>query len=162
MNITVASRKGLRFDGRLGVPIHRRFWGKVLVGDGCWEWIGGKEHGYGSFRVRTGERMTQAHRWAYELLIGPIPEGLEPDHLCRNRSCVRPDHLEAVTPKINVLRGVSPSAIAAAATHCPRGHPYDEANTYHWRGARHCRTCRDAVQQGRRPRSRRRTALVAG
>ena len=77
-----------------------------------------------------GRKMIQAHRVAYELVKGKIPAGLELDHLCRNRICCNPAHLEAVTGRENSLRGVSPWAKNACATHCPRGHPYDAENTY--------------------------------
>jgi len=121
----------------------RRFWAAVRVGDkGCWDWTGSHNpKGYGSFNVNKGHRP--AHRLAYEIMRGPIPEGLTLDHLCRNRGCVNPAHLEPVTNRENVLRGIGPTAKAARATHCPSGHPYDEANTYvsPSTGWRRCRTC---------------------
>jgi hypothetical protein len=79
---------------------------KFSVGDGCWEWRGYVEtDGYG--RVWIDGAYHQAHRVMYELLVGPIPEGLEPDHLCRNRTCVNPGHLEPVTPAVNQQRGAA-------------------------------------------------------
>lgn len=72
--------------------------------------------------------MRSVHTVAYELLVGPIPKGLEPDHLCRVRACVRPSHIEPVTPRENVRRGTSPVAMNAAKTHCPKGHPYAGTN----------------------------------
>lgn len=97
--------------------------------------------GYGAFYVDG--RQVLAHRWAYERHRGAIPEGAVIDHLCRNRRCVRVDHLEAVTIAVNVLRGVGPTARHVLKTHCPQGHPYDERNTYRdRRGGRHCRRCR--------------------
>jgi hypothetical protein len=83
------------------------------------------------------------HRVAYELLVGPIPEGLELDHLCRNTRCVNPEHLEPVTGRENLMRAVSSwAAKNAAKTHCPQGHPYDEENTKVKRdGGRACRAC---------------------
>jgi HNH endonuclease len=79
---------------------------KILVGDGCWEWTGArKDNGYGTVS-HPGRRTANAHRVVYELLEGPIPEGLDLDHLCRNRGCVKPGHLEAVTRKENLNRGV--------------------------------------------------------
>jgi len=121
----------------------RRFWAAVHVADNdCWEWTGSlNPHGYGAFNVNDGHR--QAHRVAYEIIVGPIPDGLQIDHLCRNPPCVNPAHLEAVTQRENILRGVGFAAKAARATHCPSGHPYNEANTYvsPSTGWRRCRTC---------------------
>lgn len=116
-----------------------RFGRKYLpLDDGCWLWIGSTAgHGYGEFY--DGQRKVPAHRWAYEHFIGPIPDGLQLDHLCRVRPCVNPEHLEPVTQAENIRRG------AAVITHCPQGHPYDEANTCRpTRGngnERQCRTC---------------------
>jgi hypothetical protein len=78
-----------------------------------------------------------AHRIAYELLVGPISEGMQLDHLCRNPSCVNPTHLEPVTSQENIIRE------RAARGQCPKGHPYDDANTSVWGGRRYCRTCRN-------------------
>ena len=89
--------------------------------------------------------MWGAHRVSYQLVVGEIPEGLTLDHLCRNPSCVNPDHLEPVTTKENILRGVSKIAQQARQTHCKRGHPFDEENTMIVRGsARQCRACNKA------------------
>lgn len=121
-----------------------RFWSKVRKTDHCWEWVGtrhGEGYGYIGFGGRAG-RNYLAHRVAYELLVGPIPDGLGLDHLCRNRPCVRPEHLEPVTDKVNILRGVGPSAQHAKATHCPRGHEYTPENTYPHPRGRDCLTCR--------------------
>lgn len=95
--------------------------------------------GYGKFW--NGSKIVAAHRHAYEADQGPIPPGLTIDHLCRVHACVRGHHLEAVTNRVNILRGVSPSAVHATKTRCPAGHPYDEANTYVHQGRRHCRSC---------------------
>jgi hypothetical protein len=88
-----------------GTP-EERFWAKVDANGVCWEWLAGKlPTGYGSFRVNG--KSLYAHRFAWETLMGPIPAGLVLDHLCRNPSCVNPDHLEPVTDKVNINRGVS-------------------------------------------------------
>lgn len=179
-----------------GDPLHitardlstnERFWRFVNRSADCWLWIGGKDYdGYGIFK--SNGRSHRAHRFAYELLVGPIPDGLTLDHLCRVTCCVNPKHLEPVTTRVNTLRGTGPPAVnarrvlcvnghplppnrkckvcAAQAnrrvrgwsevdvvavpiavafaerTHCPQGHPYDDANTYtSKKGSRHCRTC---------------------
>lgn len=106
--------------------------------DECWEWLGHKRDGYG--RLRVGDRLVPAYRLTYELLVGPIPEGLEPDHLCRNTGCVNPSHLEPVPHVINVRRGRA-GAHMKARTHCPWDHEYTPENTYVYRGLRSCRTC---------------------
>ena len=109
----------------------------------CLIWTGAKAKGYGMFgRGRKGTGWIAAHRFTWELLRGPIPKGLELDHLCRNHACVNPDHLEVVTHQENCLRGASPPARNALKTHCVHGHPFDKANTRFKReGRRQCRTC---------------------
>jgi hypothetical protein len=117
-----------------------RFWAKVDKTDSCWLWTAGASEGYGRFRVsRPTRRTLAAHRVAYEWLVGPIPDGLQLDHLCRNPSCVNPDHLEPVTNRENGRRGIK----GELTTHCPQGHPYSGVNLYvHPRGRRKCRQCR--------------------
>lgn len=108
--------------------------------DGCWLWTGAiNGNGYGYF-LAFGTRIP-AYRFAYENWIGPIPDGLELDHLCRNRACVSYDHLEAVTHRENTLRGDGPSAKNARKTHCKRSHPLRGQNVRVVRGRRHCRLC---------------------
>lgn len=123
----------------------------------CWEWEGRVAAvGYG--RVKADGEWQYAHRVSYEVFIGPIPEGLVIDHLCRNTTCVNPLHLEPVEQGENVLRGNSPNAINARKTHCVRGHPFDKKNTYirKDRGYRECRKCRqDAAEKSHRKAGRR-------
>lgn len=136
-----------------------RFWSKVDLTSpgGCWVWtagkIGGVRGGYGSFKLEG--RSVRAHRFSYETLVGPIPDGLELDHLCRVRACVNPAHLEPVTSRENSLRGDTFQARNAAKTECPQGHSYDEANTYvDSKGKRHCRICNRDTQRRYQARQR--------
>jgi len=125
----------------------RTFWSYVRTSDGCWEWQAATDAGYGRFYL--GPAYTPvvwfAHRLAYQLCVGPIPEGLEIDHLCRNHGCVNPSHLEAVTKRVNTLRGVSKASINAQKTHCTKGHLLDGNNLYVWRNQRKCLTCKRAA-----------------
>lgn len=133
-------------------PVEVRFWAKVRKGAECWEWVGAHtSRGYGNFW--SGSRYVAAHIFAYSLLVGSVPRGLDLDHLCRNRSCVNPEHLEPVTRRENTLRGETPAARNARKTHCLRGHVFDEANTYRSKRGRGCRACRNA--SSRRLRARR-------
>lgn len=128
-----------------------RFWRKVQGPDplGCWTWAGSLNRaGYGQFTLR-GPRNVMAHRYAYEALIGPIPDGLTIDHLCRNKACLNPWHLEPVPNGVNIRRGGN-----AVKTHCPRGHEYRAENTYLYRGSRYCRTCQNDQRRERRARAR--------
>lgn len=125
-----------------------RFVEKIVVdADGCHVWQGSKdEKGYGLFQA-AGRRCVKAHRWIYEQTHGPIPAGLEPDHLCRVRACVNPEHLEPVTHRENVLRGEAPAALNARKTHCHRGHPLSGENLVaRSDGGRGCRTCGRAAK----------------
>jgi HNH endonuclease len=123
-----------------------RWWSYVEQTDTCWYWTGRiDEDGYGRFRFNLEGRQIEvrAYRFGYILLVGDIPDGHELDHLCKNRSCVRPDHLEPVIHRVNTLRSDNFIAVNAKKTHCPKGHAYDEANTYLYpNGSRQCRTCR--------------------
>lgn len=106
----------------------------------CWLWKGQvAPDGYGHLSVHDQTRM--AHRLMYEHLVGPIPDGLQLDHLCRVRHCVNPAHLEPVTPRENTMRGNTAARANSIKTHCPRGHEYTLGNTYIKNGSRHCRAC---------------------
>jgi hypothetical protein len=126
-----------KYDERLAdyVDLPPRFWAKVAIGD-CWEWTGAKSNGYGVAWVDG--HLQRPHRVVYEGLVAPVPAGMDLDHLCRNRSCVNPDHLEVVTRRENVRRG---SRHAQPKQACPQGHPYDDTNTYLYDGRRYCRAC---------------------
>ena len=117
-----------------------RFFSKVKQTDNCWIWISyiGRD-GYGRFNINSTK--IPAHRFSYELFKGDIPIGLELDHLCRNRACVNPEHLEPVTHQINILRGIGTAAINARKTHCPQGHPYSGDNLRTYQSGRMCRIC---------------------
>lgn len=121
------------------IPVYRRFWSKVDAFGVCWEWTAATAQGYGRFGV--GSKVVLAHRWAWQSLVGPIPEGVELDHLCRNRACVNPDHLEPVPHAVNVRRGFG-GWNTAAKTQCPQGHPYDGDNLMVSSGKRYCLTCK--------------------
>lgn len=106
------------------------------------------DSGYGRIYGGGRHKYRLAHRVAWEAANGPIPEGMQIDHLCRNRACVNPDHLEPVTSRINTLRGVSPAAKNVHKTHCLRGHPLSGENLYVDRkGKRSCRVCKRAAEK---------------
>lgn len=122
---------------------------------GCWHWTLSKtDKGYG--QAHRDGKTKRAHRVSYEAFVGPVPIGLQLDHLCRNRACANPAHLEPVTQRENILRGVAPSAQNARKTHCEQGHEFTAANTYiHTGGKRRCRAChrkreRVRIQEKRR------------
>lgn len=155
-------------------PLAERLWEKVdrSEPDQCWIWTGALDTaGYGKIRraraeVRStgGPHHWPAHRLSYTLLVGPILEGLDVDHLCRNRACVNPGHLEPVSRQVNVLRGVGLSALNALKTHCIRGHEFNDKNTRRTRHKdggirRECRAC-DRIYAAAR-RSRRKSAESA-
>lgn len=138
--------------GKVVTPIEDRFWASVnkdgpmpqtdAVEGRCWAWTGNLRSGYGSIQAAGSRRKIQAHRLSYELHGGTLVPGLDIDHLCRNRECVNPAHLELVTTRVNVLRGEGPAAKNARKTHCKYGHPFDAENTRYTRdGKRQCRTC---------------------
>lgn len=127
---------------------------------GCWLWDSNTmPSGYGYFGLAAGKHV-RAHRFAYEMMRGPIPEGMVLDHLCRMKCCVNPDHLEVVTPAENYRRAKPYLArgtnnFSGRKTECPRGHPYSPENTYNFtnsRGGPHrvCKTCQRMRYRARR------------
>jgi HNH endonuclease len=119
----------------------------VIDSSGCLLWTGNLDkYGYGRIqvgsRINGTNRMLTAYQVMYALFVGPVPDGLELDHLCRVRRCAAPDHLEPVTHRANLLRGNTLNARHSAATHCPQNHEYDLLNTYFTaEGWRSCRAC---------------------
>ncbi len=117
-----------------------RFFSKVeFLENGCWQWVGAMDtDGYGMFSIRR--HIVKAHRFIFALLRSELTNDI--DHLCRNRGCVNPWHMEDVTRRTNILRGVSHIADQVKRTHCPKGHPYDVFNTRLSRkGKRSCKEC---------------------
>jgi len=150
-----------------GTP-SERFWAKVdrRSPNECWLWTAVQNgEGYGSFWV-DGKKVL-AHRWAYEDQVGPIPEGLQLDHVrargCRNRNCVNPAHVEPVTQVVNIRRGDSGRVNAArmrAKTHCPKGHSYSGENLYVGPGGiRRCRECKRSSNRKHRKMKEARNAV---
>ena len=156
--MSAADLAGRGFEER-HVPM---FWAKVDRSGLCWEWRSSRDdRGYGRFKMgpRHAQKSIRAHRVAWVLKHGPVPDGLELDHLCRNHACVRPSHLEPVTHAENVRRGIMAEVSARRATkrtHCKRGHLFNEANTYmatrgrNWRNCRTCHRLREAERRKRR------------
>lgn len=122
----------------------KTFWTRVIETDGCWEWVGSHFQSSGYARVKFHGRDTCAHIIAWELTNGPVPRGLELDHLCRNRGCVRPSHLEPVTHRENEIRGQTVIRANAIKTECLRGHPLAGANLMMRGPRRQCRLCHNA------------------
>lgn len=129
---------------------------------GCWLWTASRTpKGYGRVRLSHPRRMMEsAHRVVYELLVGPIPDGREIDHLCRVRHCVNPSHLQPVEQRTNLLRGISPCAINGRKTHCIRGHPLSGPNLRLVKLGRGCRACKRLTNRERRHREAARRDLL--
>jgi len=129
---------------------HYRFWSKIVKGaNGCWDYANQPKSVYPLFKWNGTH--TTAHRIAYEEFFGPIPEGLTVDHLCKNTRCVNPAHLEAVSAKVNALRGQGPCAKNLHKTHCKHGHPFEGENLIlRTQGGRACRTCLNEGQRRRK------------
>lgn len=114
----------------------------------CWEWKGAKNRGWGVLQLDRVKR--QAHRLSYEFHVGPVPDDLVLDHVCRNRGCVNPAHLEPVTNGENVLRGMSVPAQNARKTHCKRGHPLVPENLYPTKYGRRCKLCATDIRRAKK------------
>jgi len=142
------------------LPFEQRFWARVQKGDGCWLWTGScTSEGYG--QVQRDRTFLLAHRVAYELLRGPVPDGLTIDHVCRVRNCVNPAHLEPVSSRINILRGDGLTAVNSRKDCCIRGHLLAGDNLRITpRGARACRACHRELGRERNRRRRQRLAEV--
>lgn len=137
-----------------GTPLADRLFGRIAATDplGCWNWQGSVLlTGYGC--IRDGRKSLYTHRVAYELAYGQaIPAGMHTDHLCRNRRCCNPAHLEVVTPRENALRGAGPVTgnHQGLWSHCKRGHQFSAGNTIINQGRRGCRICRNTGKRARR------------
>ncbi len=122
--------------------LEQRIMSRIVKDDvaGCWVWVGGRNsHGYGYIAIDG--RMRGVHRVMWELHCGAVPAGLQLDHLCRNRVCCNPGHLEPVTMVENIRRGNRGTNGNERKTHCPQGHEYSQENTHHAIGSRMCREC---------------------
>jgi len=149
---TLVSTKPITMTPEMVVKFHSLV--SIVPVTGCWMWMGPmpRKDGYGQIRMmRNGKRdLFSAHRFAYTALRGQIADGMTIDHLCKHPWCVNPEHLEQVTMRENLMRGSSPSAIAATATHCKNGHLFTHAD----RHQRRCRTCQMAQSRRRSSRCR--------
>jgi hypothetical protein len=137
-----------------GLSLEASFWLRVWPCGDCWEWRGAiSDNGYGTFNIPSCTDMggLLAHRLAYELAIGPIPMNTEIDHLCRNRWCIRPSHLEVVSRRDNVLRSWAPTARLHRLGKCKRGHLLSEGYQRKDTGAKMCRVCKRIRERKRYP-----------
>jgi HNH endonuclease len=142
-----------------------RFWPRIEKDPvtGCWNWTGSRSKaGYATLACLIDGRWKTmlVHRWSYRRFVGPIPEKLQIDHKCRNRRCVNPDHLEAVTQQENVRRGNGWSGRNARKTHCPKGHSYTEDNLLKMKKGRKCRICHADRERSRSKHQSRRVLMV--
>src|SRR5262249_5580793 len=129
-----------------------RFIPKVEITEGCWNWLAAKggRQGHAIF-VDENDKHASAYRWLWEQMYGPLPKDIELDHLCRNPSCVNPDHLEPVTRKTNQRRGFGFAGLRSRQTHCIRGHEFNAENTHiAANGTRHCKPCNRLGNRRRR------------
>lgn len=141
--------------------------GYIIQESGCWEWVGAVNPATGYGQTWENGVCLTPHRMMYQRTKGAIPEGLEIDHLCRNRLCCNPDHLEAVTARVNIARSNAPNAIVGRTGLCKRGHEFTPENTYtRPNGGRLCRLCQRRPELRPRinelQRERRRLAREAG
>jgi hypothetical protein len=141
--------------------IEDALWNRITVTGFCWlyeGWLDG--HGYGYTRYEGKSR--RAHKLAYEELVGPVPDGLVLDHLCRVRNCVNPDHVQPVTHRINLMRGFTPARANTEKTHCVNGHEFTPENTNFDGIQRYCRACsRDKQKRLNSPERRAYRAMKA-
>jgi hypothetical protein len=139
---------------RRRTPLRDRLLARSIIHPktGCWVWTGHRNAaGYGRVAAGDSRKILYAHRVAWEMWYGPIPDGLTIDHLCRNTSCVNPAHLEAVAHRVNVLRSSCPAALNAQKTRCDQGHEFDLLNTiYRPDGGRICRACKSERRSRKR------------
>ena len=153
-NIFAMTRKTTTPEPLVSLPENIRKRITIDRETGCWNWTGSKTDGYGYASVNG--KLWRVHRFVYTKLRGPIPDGMVTDHLCRNRGCSNPDHIEVVTNRENVIRGIGISAKNLTKTHCPHGHPYGPTTIVRGSPTRVCLTCRRAYDKRRRALSPRR------